>query len=65
MRAAIALMADVAFLCILVLLYVSRAHLAVNTRSRAAVVPDLWLYIPVLLIIAAITAWWLLRRRNG
>jgi hypothetical protein len=63
-RAAIELTADLALGCFLVLLYVHRAHLAVNTKSRAVVVPDLWLYIPVLLIIAAFTAWWLLGRKK-
>ena len=64
-RTAAALIADVALGCILVLLYVHRIHLGVNTKSRAVVLPDQWFYIPILLIIAAITAWWLLGRKNG
>jgi|GEM_PF-5228363 len=65
MRLAIALTAGVALGCILLLLYANHAHLAVKTRCGSVVVPDRWLYIAVLLIIALITTCYLLGRKSS
>ncbi len=60
-KAIIALFVDLILGGVLLLMYVTHAHVTFHTR----IVPSYWVYAAVLFAIGAATAWWLLGRKTA
>ena len=59
-RAVLAAVVDVTLGSLLLLLYVTHAHITMRTR----IIPAQWIYAAILFAIAVATGWWLLGRRS-
>lgn len=64
LRASVAVIVDLTLGSLLLLLRIKRIHLTVETKTGSAIVPTIWLDLAMLLIIAAVTAWWFFGRKD-